>query len=198
MKRIRYGIFLGLGIAIGLASFIGLIGAAQTCSAQPNYSFCCLPVQNIRIDNALGKIQFEVTRWTYIYIFGYRPGIGWEALNPVVKSQVRHYGPGCYTIMNGLIRFDTRLRFVFTDYPCANYPDRVSKAPLISEIPFGPNCGQVKVIEIKLIPPKPLSCRPSQPPQSNCCSWAYNACCLPCCNPCVLSWLLLLFLVAAP
>lgn len=186
MKRIVYRSILAMGLAIGVASFIGIISFAQCCPA-------CIspPIQNIRVDNTSGvpKVEFEVTRWVYVYIFDFRPGVGWEATYPIVASQVKRYSPGCHTIPNGMIRYATKIRIVVSDTPCFIYPERANGVMYASQIRFvgGKN---VRVFEFNITP----ACQNLRPWPQYCRSCCPNVCCVPCSPCCIPLWLFLLIL----
>ncbi|MCD6115062.1 hypothetical protein J7J74_02115 [bacterium] len=178
-----YRAVLGIMLVVGITSIIGIAGFAQCCSSY-------LPIQNIRIENngANPRIEFEVTRWTYVYFFQYRPGVGWEAIHPIVSSQVRKYGPGCYTIHNGLLRYATCVRIVVSDQPVFVYPETAyGMGPVLaSYVKFVSRTSCIRTLEFRL---KPLCCQ-TPPPCPDCCN-CY--CC--CCNPCLIPlWLLLLII----
>jgi len=182
-----YRIVLGIILAAGIASIVGITSFSQCCP--------CLPIQNIRIDNhgANPRIEFEISRWCYLYFFQYRPGVGWEALFPVVASQVKKYGPGCYTIHNGLLRYATCLRIVVSEESAFIYPESAyGIGPMLtSYIQFVPTQSYIRTLEFRL---KPSCCQ--TPPRSNCCTLRSNTCCSLCCDPCFIPlWLLLLMVV---
>lgn len=192
MKRVWYRSVLLLGITIGVASLIGITGFSQCYCSSP-------AIQNVRIDNFSGvpKIEFEATRWTYVFIFNYRPGVGWEATYPIVASQVKRYSPGsgCHTITNGMIRYATKIRVVTSDTPCFAYPQVANGVMYASQIRFigGQN---VRVYEFNLMPAC-QNLRPQPPPQY-CTQPCYTpSCCLNiCCNPCCVPlWLFLLIVM---
>ncbi len=183
-----YRFVLVMVLVAGIASIIGITSFAQHCSS-------CLPIQNIRIENraANPRIEFELTRWCYVYFFQYRPGVGWEALYPIVASQVEKYGPGCHTVYNGLLRHATCVRVVVSDKPVFIYPESAYKigAMLTSYIQFVPTQSYIETLEFRV---EPSWCR--TPPRSSCCIMYKNTCCNACCDPCLIPLWLFLLIVA--
>ena len=174
--------------ALGIMLVAGIVGITSFAQCCPSY----LPIQNIRIENFAPnpKIEFEVTRWCYVYFFQYRSGVGWEAIHPVVSSQVKKYGPGCYTIYNGLLRYADCIRVVVSDQPVFVYPETAyGMGPVLaSYVKFVSRTSCIKTLEFRL---RSLSCQ-APSPRFDCCI----SCCNCCCSPCIIPLWLLLLIVA--
>ena len=186
MKRL---VLVGLVVILG----IGLAGFAIDPNCFQKTPCACF-IGNIQIDYNAGTIQFQVYRWSYVYIFGFNTRLGiWEAVRPRVSSEVRNYPPGCHTICigNGKIRQFSYLVFIATERPCLVYPDPpIQRPPFAHEIYVRGCCGRMDVVKLRLCPPAPCYSYCPRPERIT-----YQSCCPLPCNPCTFLMFLLLLAI---
>ena len=183
-----------------LLSLVGLlVYGTAAFPIDPTYlqkTPCTHFIDITKIDYSVGTIEVRLSRWAYVYIFGFNTRFGgfWEAVFPRVSTQVRKYPPGCHTISlggNGKLAQLSSLVIVATEYPCLIYPPPGPWGLIYaSQISMQGYCGRTDVIKVSLCPPRPCYTYCPQPGRIT-----YQPCCPLPCNPCTFLIFLLLLTI---